>query len=160
MTIPIYDVSILPAIIYPMENIHEEPEIYLGNRAVTGYLSSDITIKARNDAHMALLYDFLITDCNYGLEPFLVPLPMFGVASGDNIKPTLLVRVSGPISMKTPGQTWTGQIKLERIGIIDYIVDNLGDFIVSDLGEYMITDGGDYIPTGKVINSYREVYYG
>lgn len=157
MTIPVYDLATLPPIIYPMENTQEETEVYLGGRAVTGYITADIKIKAKNDAQMEALYNFWVTDCNYGLEPFLVPLNMFG-KTDDPDHPTLLMKFSGPISASTQGCLWNSSIKLDRIGTIDYIIDAQGQFVVSDLGEYTIVDG-KYVPTGLVINSYREVLY-
>lgn len=157
MIIPIYDIATLPPIIYPMTNEQEETEIYLGGRAVTGYITADIKIKAKNDAQMEALYNFWVNDCNYGLEPFLIPLTMFGKA--DSIThPSLLMKFSGPITAETSGCLWNSSIKLDRIGTIDYVIDDQGNFIVSDLGEYTIVDG-KYVPTGLVINSFREVLY-
>lgn len=159
MTIPVYDITTLPAIIYPMTNEHEETTIYLGNRAVSGKIKAGLTIKARNDTATAALYDFWLTDCNYGLEPFLVPLPVFGRPTND-ADPSLLVRFAGPLALSKDGQIWNGSsIKVDIIGTIDYVIDDFGNFIVSDLGEYTVADS-DYVPTGNVINSYREVFYG
>jgi len=159
MTIPIYDIATMPAIIYPIANDHEETEIYLGNRAVTGYVTADITLKARNDAHIALLYDFWLTDCNYGLEPFLVPLPLFGRPTNEEL-PSLLVRFKGKMSVSKDNSLWSSSLQLDIIGTIDYIIDDEDNFVVADTGEYTVTNNGDYVPTGNIINSYREVFYG
>lgn len=159
MTIPVYDIATMPAIIYPMNNTHDETDLYLGNRAVTGKARADLTIKAKNDTAAAALYALWKDECNYGVEPFLVPLPFFG-REMDTAVPSLLVRFDGPFAISKDSQIWNGGIKIVVIGTVDYIVDNLGDFIVSDLGEYTVNDAGDYVPTGNIIESYREINYG
>lgn len=158
MTIPIYDITTLPAIIYPFDNSQAEAEIYLGNRAVTGYMKGGISIKCRNNADMKLLETFWRDTCNNGLEPFLIPLPFFGTEPDDPDLPELLVMFEGDFEFQAGGQIWNGDIGIVVLGTIDYIINDLGDFIVADTGEYTVTAGGDYEPTGNE-KQYREVFY-
>lgn len=158
MTIPIYDQTTLPCLSLPMKNTHGETARYLGNRAVTGDISLTVKVIPKSDIEAKALYDFWATDCNFGLEPFLAPIPIFG-NTVDKEFPKMLVQFYGHFSMDKNSVIWGTELKLKLIGTIDYVVDGLGDFIVSDAGEYTVTANGDYVPTGNTINSYREVVY-
>lgn len=158
MIIPIYDALVLPCVTYPMKNTHKKTKKYLGGYAVTGAVKIDLDIIAKSDAEANALYNFWLTDCNYGLEPFLIALPVFGMAT-DITAPDILVKFSGDFSADKDDLSWKSNIKLELIGTIDYIIDGNGDFVVSNTGEYTVADNGSYVPTGNVINSYREVFY-
>ncbi len=158
MIIPIYDPTLLPCITYPMKNTQVQTERYLGGRAVTGAVNIDISIMAKNNTELNALYNFWVNDCNYGLEPFLISLPIFGTTVIPEA-PDLLVQFSGDFSADKESLLWRSKIRLELIGSIDYIIDGNGDFIVSDTGEYTVTEDGSYAPTGNIINSYREVLY-
>lgn len=158
MTIPIYDTSTLPCITFPMKVTQEQSMRFLGGRAITGGVYVELSMIARTDAEENALYNFWATDCNFGLEPFLISLPIFGGVT-DALHPDLLLQFIGDISDTKDSTEWTTKRRFKVLGTIDYIIDVNGDFIVSDTGEYTVTAGGDYIPTGNIINSYREVLY-
>lgn len=158
MTIPVYDPTVLPCITYPMKNTQKKTKKYLGGRAITGKVNIDISILAKTNAELNALYDFWLTDCKYGLEPFLVALPVFGMTYTPEA-PDMLVKFVGDFSADKDSSAWKSKIKLELVGSIDYIIDDQGNFVVSDLGEYTVADDGSYVPTGNVINYYREVLY-
>lgn len=158
MTIPIYDPTVLPCIVDSINNTQKQTKKYLGGIAVTGAVNIDINIFANSDAELNALYSFWLNDCNYGTEPFLISLPVFGMPYALEA-PDILVRFKGDFSADKDSVYWKSNIKLELMGTIDYIIDGNGNFIVSDTGEYTVSDNGSYIPTGNVINSYREVLY-
>ncbi len=161
MTIPIYDSlnGTLPAISFPMKNKRKATKRYLGGEAMTRPAETTLSIIAKNDAQESAIDDFWRVDCNYGLEPFLIALPIFGKAT-DFTKPEILVRFVGDIEDSFDGHLWVTKRRIQILGSLDYIVDVNGDFIVSDTGEYIVTENGDYVPTGNHITSYRELTYG
>ena len=150
MIIPIYDMTILPCLSLPMKNTQKETKRYLGGIAMT----QEVIAQAN------AVYNFWATDCNFGLEPFLAPIPIMGDTIVDPSHPEMLVQFYGDFDITKSSAVWECEFKLKIIGTVDYIVDDLGDFIVSDAGEYTVTDSGDYIPTGNPITSYRKVLYG
>ncbi|MFT7880718.1 MAG: hypothetical protein ABXS91_10030 [Sulfurimonas sp.] len=152
MTIPIYDESILPCITFPLENTHQETKRYLGGKAITGEAYASISLIAKDDNEAKALYDFWVTDCNYGLEPFLIPLPVFG-RNADTSAPALLVKFIGDAKDTKVANHWTAKRKLKILGAIHYVIDDQGQFVVDDAGDYIITDSGE-------INTYKEVIYG
>lgn len=160
MTIPIYDITTntLPCITFPMKVTQEQTMRFLGGRAVTGGVYVELNMVSQTDAQEKALYDFWNTTLNGGLEPFLIALPIFGNVA-DAQHPDLLLQFIGDISDTKDSTEWTTKRRFKVLGTIDYIIDVNGDFIVSDTGEYTVTAGGDYIPTGNIINSYREVLY-
>lgn len=159
MTIPIYDKDTLPCILYPLVVRQEESMRFLGNRAITGATYIDLNLRPKTDAQENALYDFWKTTCNFGLEPFLIALPVHGRVI-DEAHPDLLVQFVGDFTDTKERGKWTTKRKIKVIGTIDYTVDIDGNFIVTDLGEYTVSAGGDYIPTGNIINTYKEVIYG
>jgi len=159
MAIPIYNIDTLPTITFPMKNTHVSTKKYLGGRAVTGEVEININLIANSNIELKALYDFWLTDCNYGLEPFVIPLPLFG-SEPSLTNPTLLVKFISDIETEKVSSIWRANLKLEVFGTLDYIINDLGEFVVTDNGEYTLGDGGEYVPTGNVINSYREVFYG
>lgn len=159
MTIPIFNKTALPCIQYPMKVTQEQSMRFLGGRAITGGVYVEMSLLAKSDAEEKALYDFWKDSCNFGLEPFLIALPIFG-NTFDEAHPDLLVQFVGDVSDNKEKGRWTTKRKLKVMGTLDYIIDVNGDFIVTSAGEYTVTAGGDYIPTGNIINTYREVVYG
>lgn len=160
MNTPIYDVSTLPCITYPMENKVEQTRKYLGGYAITGRTTATINVMAKSNAEEKALYDFWRTDCNYGLEPFLIPIPLFGDEVISPQAPTLLVKFKSDLKSTKESGRWKSSFEVEVFGLFIYIVDDQGNFVVDDTGEYKVLADGTYVPTGNVINSYRGVIYG
>lgn len=158
MTIPIYDTNILPCITHPMRNRHMRSKKYLGGIAVVGSAEATVNVIAENDTEISALYDFWRYDCNYGLEPFLIPLPLFGL-DFDPLYPNILVQFADDLNINKEDTVWTSSIKIKVLGTIDYIVDAQGNFIVSSAGEYTVDANGDYVATGNIIDTYRKVFY-
>lgn len=158
MTIPMYDYDVLPCITDPMKVTQEETERFLGGRALTGAVYAEINLIADTDAEEKALYDFWKDQCKYGVEPFLISLPIFG-NTFDITKPDILVQFVGEISGTRDGGRWTSKQKLKVLGTLAYTVDDQGNFIVTDAGAFVVTEGGDYVATGNAIESYREVLY-
>lgn len=159
MTIPIYDINTMPCITYPMKNTQVQTKKYLGGKARTQQVDIVINIMAKSDAEMLALYTFWKTECNYGLEPFLLPLPIFG-ETFNPAAPHILAKFNGDISVDKTGAVWEASMNILVLGTIDYIIDDFGNFIVSDTGEYMVDANDNYVATGNIVNSYREVLYG
>jgi len=159
MTIPIYDKATLPCIQYPFVVRQEESKRFLGGRAITGATFLELNFLSKSDAEENALYNFWKTGCNYGLEPFLIALPIHG-ASVDEAHPDVLVQwVDDFTDTKEKGR-WTTKRRVRVIGTIDYTIDEFGNFIVTDLGEYTVSPSGDYVPTGSIATIFREVLYG
>lgn len=153
-TIPIYDETILPCITYPMINKRKVSKRYLGNKGISGETYATVQLIAKTDSELAALTDFWLIDCNYGLEPFLIKLPMFGQ---EVTMPSILVKFIGDTSdSKNDDGTWRLTRELKILGNIVYIIDDNGDFITDDSGDFTITDDGDFISTEN-INTFRSV---
>jgi len=150
-TIHVYDETILPCITFPLDNTHEKSKRYLGNKALSGEIYANINLLPKNDTEMKALYDFWKDDCNYGLNPFLIPLPIFG-RTGDLEYPCLQVKFVEEIKSVKVDLHWTVKIKLKVLGNVYYIVDDVEDYIIDDSGNYVVTD----IET----NSFKEITYG
>lgn len=158
--IPIYDIATLPCITYPMDNVIEETKRYLGRYASTGTTSAGLNVIPSSDAQAKALYDFWRVTCNNGLEPFLIPLPLFGSTVANPATPSILVKFKGALSMSKQDIAWTCKFDVEVYGLVIYVIDDQGNFVTSDQGEYAMTPDGNYAPTGNIINTYRGVVYG
>jgi len=157
--IPIYNEATLPCLIYPMKNTQEPTKKYLGGKAISGRALATVNLVAESDAEMTALYEFFKTDCNYGLEPFLIPIPFFG-ADVEVETPAILVKQLGSLETdKTNSNKWKASLKLEILGDIDYVIDGEGNFVLSDSGDFVLSDSGDFVSTGNNVNSYREIFY-
>ena len=150
MSIPEYDLTLLPAIEYPYQNEKEATTKYLGGRAVTGEEYATLNIFMVSNAEALALYTFWKVDCNYGTIPFLAPIPLFGEVY-DKTMMTTMVQFIEDITADKIENHWKQGIKVKVLGTISYIVDDLGEYIVDDLGEYIVTD--------EVSNSNKEIVY-
>ena len=153
MIIPIYDETALPVIIHPVDNERGESIRYFGSKAITDGIKAKINIFPKTDTQMSALYDFWETDCNYGLDPFIIDIPVFGGAIGGETG--LLVRFQGKLSSSKVSMRWQQGIDLEVLGNVIYVVDDLGDVILDDAGDFITADG-DYVAT-QHITSYKEI---
>jgi len=159
MSIPTYDQENLPCVVFPLTNWREPTKRYLGNTAISGEIYAELSLKATSDEQMALFDDFWMSDCNYGLEPFLIALPVFGMTI-DTEYPRLLVQFVGDLKDTKNETSWDIKRKVKILGVICYVKDDDDNFIVSDSGDYTISDTGDYISTGNNIDTYKETIYG
>ena len=144
MIIPIYDETALPVIIHPVDNERGETVRYFGSKAITDGIKAKINIFPKTDTQMAALYDFWETDCNYGLDPFIINIPVFGGAIGGETG--LLVRFQGKLSSSKVSVRWQQGIDLEVLGNVIYVVDDALNDVISDGGDLVVSDG-DYIAT-------------
>ena len=144
MIIPIYDETTLPVIIHPVDNERGESIRYFGSKAITNGIKAKINIFPKTDTQMAALYDFWETDCNYGLDPFIINIPVFGGAIGGETG--LLVRFQGKLSSLKVSMRWQQGIDLEVLGNVIYVVDDSLNDVISDGGALVISDG-DYTAT-------------
>lgn len=149
MTIPVYDNTILPFVTISMINTVDIPKKYLGNKKVEGSKTVKMTTLAKNNAEIEALYLFWRDDCKYGIEPFLISLPIFGMPIANY--PNVLVRFSGNLAVNKENIHWTNEIELELIGTLNYTIDINGDFIVNNTGSYTVNGNGDYIPSECIL---------
>ncbi len=105
-----YDCTTLPPIVYPMTNTHIAPIKCLGNRAIVQEQLISINILASSNEKMQALYLFWRDDCNYGLDSFLVSLPLFGMETLSTNEIT--VRFKGDFISEADGGLWTQKIEL------------------------------------------------
>jgi len=137
----------------------EESMRFLGGRAITGATFIELNLRAKSDAQENALYSFWKNDCNYGLEPFLIALPIHGAAV-DEAHPDVLVQWVDDFTDTKERGKWTTKRRIRVIGTIDYTIDVDGNFIVTANGEYTVSESGDYVPTGSIATIFREVLYG
>ncbi|MDD5359496.1 MAG: hypothetical protein PHI79_08110 [Sulfurovaceae bacterium] len=157
MTIPIWNAS-LPRIVFPIKSGQESSKRYFGKKAITRGATAIMEIAGVTNSTATALYDFWKNDCNYGLDPFLIPLPFFGQEI-DTEKPNLLVQFVGTLEIN--GEIiWTSSINLTVLGTIQYVVDDeTKDFIINDeTSDFVIVDD-NLIATPRNIN-YKGVLYG
>ena len=159
-TLPIYLETTLPCLVYPMDNEHEPTVRGLGGKATVGRSLASVNYTAESDAEIAALEAFLNTECNYGLDPFLIPIPFFGEAV-TVATPAILVQLRGGVKAAKPKFTmWTGSLSLEVLGKIDYTIEAGGDFTLHATGDFTFDVDGNLVSTGlTTINSYREIFY-
>jgi len=156
-TIPIYDPATITPLRYPMANTHEGVTYYLGGKALVERATATVNLKPRNNAEALALYTFWRDTCNFGIDPFLICLPIFG-REDSQTTPQTLVRFEPGLTMNKVSLMWNASINLEVLGQID---DVTGDFIIDDLtSDYIIDADNNFIATGNNINSYRGVSYG
>ena len=156
MTIPIYDQVVLPKVVLPLKNTNESSTKYLGTRGITGMVYSDIILKSSTNSGVAALETFWRDECNYGLEPFIISLPIFGASSSV----TLLVKFYDNLNDSKDKGVWTLKRKLVILGEVVYTIDDDGNFILSDEGQFILNDVGDYVALMSKINTNKEISYG
>lgn len=159
MTIPIYDTSTLPIISLPLKDTKTRTMRYLGNRGITGDIQADVELKASSDSQVAALYIFWKDECNYGLEPFIMPLPIFGRPTDVNAPDLLVMFTKESKDTKTQGQ-WSSKRTLKILGKVVYTINIDGDFILSDEGQFTLDDNGNYIALTSRLHTNKEIYYG
>ena len=155
-TIPIYDETTLPCITYPYSNTRQPTKKYLGRRAVVGEVTATINLIATSDAEVLALNTFFESECNFGLEPFLINLPILGVELPEQAA-TLAKFIGEVTDTKNANGTWTASRQLKVLGTIIYVIDDQDQFILSDEGDFIFADNGDYLSTGTPLNAYREI---
>ena len=172
---PIYNEDVLPCLSFPFSNTQEQTTKYLGGKARTGRVIGDVKISAEDDAGIKALYEFWKQQCNYGLEPFLMPIPVFG-EDVDTVHPAILVKFLGELTAEKAVRGWDCPFKIEILGDVHYVVTDAGDYVLSDsdtlvcsetvlcletlgTGDYIINDDGDFVATGNNVNSYKEILW-
>tara|TARA_R110000772_G_scaffold5454_1_gene19453 strand:- start:2851 stop:3858 length:1008 start_codon:yes stop_codon:yes gene_type:complete len=164
MTIPYYNEDILPCISYPMSNSSEIPKRYLGSKAITHTPIVEIETIAKTGAEMSALHDFWELDCNYGLDPFVIGLPIFG-DEGDgslNFNYFLVRFMDDTKDVKDP-MVWKSKRKMKVLAEVYVIVDDAGNIVVSDGGNLLqnavITDIDYSLGEVTSINGYKQIIY-
>lgn len=147
---PEYDLATLPALTIPYEDKQEVTKKYLGNRASTGqeYLNFDIFMV--DNTERKALYDFWKDDCNYGAEPFLAPLPLFGEVYVKTM-PNVVVQFIDEVSVAKQDIHWSTTISVKVIGTVDYVYDDALAYITDDSGAFIYAD--------STSNSNKEITY-
>ena len=123
MSYPVFDPSVMPFRLIPIEIQRKETKRYLANRALGG--SGHITLKiisvdGLDSAKMNALYDFWKNDCQYGIQPFLISLPFFGSLGINDVNPDLLVRFASDLSSSYEN-AWETTLKLKIIANAEYV---------------------------------------
>jgi hypothetical protein len=155
-TIPIYDQTVLPCVTFPMVNTRAKTTRYLGQRAITGDIYAELNMVGEDNQQVKALDDFWKNECNYGLEPFLIRLPVFGRSTDVDI----LVTFSNDIKDTRNVTRWDLKRKIKVLGLVVYTIDGNGDFILSDEGHYVLDDDGNYIALKSKAKIYKEITYG
>lgn len=158
MTIPVYDPSILPCITYPMVCTQEATRKYLGGIALTGKTYAEISTSSRSNEEQFALYSFWKDTCNHGLEPFLIPLPVFGEMASDKY-PAMFVRFIGEIKSTKESSAWKNKFKLEVIATTRYTIDGVGSFVVATVDDLILDGQGNYVASNIELNSYKEIVW-
>lgn len=157
-TIAVYDETALPCLSYPFDNTEEHTKKYLGGEAMTGGAYATISITQMTDLEMQAVHEFRRVDCNSGLDPFLLPIPYFGLDVNVDL-PAVLVQFKSEFKSSRQKGYWSTSFKVEILGNIVYTIDDLGNYVVTDAGDFVVSDGGDFVSTGNNINSYKEVLW-
>lgn len=158
MTIPVYNLNELPCITYPMVCTQESTKKYLGGSAITGKIYADINTISKSNEEQYALYSFWKDTCNHGLEPFLMPLPVFGEMASARF-PAMFVRFMGDIKSTMKENVWENKFKLEVIATTRYNIDNVGSFVVTTVDDLILDGQGDYVATNIELNSYKEIIW-
>jgi len=152
MAIPFYDETNLPCITFPMENVHSQSKRYLSNKALTGKVYATMNIIAKTDADMNALHTFWRVDCNYGLEPFILSVPLFGM-SPSSVE--FLTQFLGDFVVTKVDNHWTAKIKVAIKTPMMFVKDDAGERITDDNGDYIFTDSSLHPSTDNIISYIR-----
>ena len=156
---PYYDECVLPTIVHPFTTIIEEPRKYLGNTAVTKNRYLTINFSAIDNDSIAALNSFWVNECNYGKDPFVVSIPLFGKKSNSGIPSGFLVKFIEQIENSKDDYTWKSSTKLRIISEVTTILDDNGNILVDDYGNVIVLDTiSETNFTG--ISNYRKVVFG
>ena len=139
MSYPIYNLNILPAITLPYKDKREVSKKYLGGRALTGEVYLDFDVFMESNTERKALYDFWKNDCNYGTQPFLIPLPLFG-ETYDKDRPNVLALFTKEIEANKQDIHWTATTSVKAVGTIEYIQDDSSAYITDDSGAFIYND--------------------
>ena len=151
--IPIYDEDVLPKAILPLTDTRELPSRYIGGRRVTMGMSTKVKLQSTNNDEVVALEEFWRTSCNYGLEPFIMKLPVFG--RGTSVD--LLVKFVGDISDTVEGFVWNSTRSLDILGELSYNTDSIGYFILDTLGHFTFDAAGNYIAVMGNVHIFKEI---
>lgn len=158
MTIPVYNIETMPVITYPLVCTQEETKKYLGNIAITGAVFSDVNTVSVSDEQQNNLFTFWRDTCNYGTEPFMIPLPLFGEMIGEEY-PALFVKFIGGVKSTKKSSLWENKFKLEVIAKTSYNLDNIGNIIVPTIDDFILDGQGNYLPSNEVLTSYKAIVW-
>lgn len=117
MAIPIYDTETLPCITFPLKTTYEQSQRYLGGQASTGRLLAEINLIAKNNEEINAFYSFWKTDCNFGLNSFLIPIPVFGDTNTVTTNGGFVVKMIGNLSADKVDGHWTCKLDVEIIDV-------------------------------------------
>jgi len=149
MATAFYDEALLPCITYPMENVHTKSKRYLGNVALTGKVYATINMVAKTDSDMDNLHIFWRVDCNYGLDPFIIAIPIFGMPTSSL---DILCQWVGDFTPTKVDTHWTIKQKLKILSPIQVVKDDVGDYVRDDNGNYIYTDISLHTTTDNIIS--------
>lgn len=151
--IPIYDPISLPCISTPFSDTQVATSRYLGRKAFSNDVYADLKMTTDSNDEAYALELFWREECNYGLEPFIIHLPVFGIDT--NID--LLVMFRGEIKDIKNEFIWNSSRSLKILGKIVYVVDGNGDFTLSQEGDFVLDEDSNYVALPSKI--YKELTY-
>lgn len=138
-----------------MSNRTEQAQRYLGRKAVTGGVKAELNIISATKAEVNALELFFKDECNNGLEPFIIKLPLFGKEEAN-----LLVMFTGTLTDIQNEVVSNLRRSIKVLGLVVYTTDTNGDFILSDKGHYVLDDEGNYIALKSQVDIHKEITYG
>ena len=146
MAIPFYDITPnLPCVTFPLESKHTKSKKYLGYKALTGYVYATLNFTAKNDEETNALHTFWRVDCNYGLEAFIIKMPLFGFPTGDM---DYLVQFVDDFVTNKGEIVTTIKMKVKVISPVTLIYNDDGYYVLDNNGDY-VYNGIDRIDNNK-----------
>jgi len=135
MIYPVYDIELLPCIKSEAQYLQERTRKFLGGETLVGDKYITINITSDELDKVQALYYLWETSCNFGVEPFVITVNLFG-------EPTnCVVKFVEDLVMNVSDLEYNSTIKLEFIDEIFYLVDDAGAYIVDDSQIYLYTEG-------------------
>lgn len=152
MALPFYDETTLPCFNLPFENQHTRSKKYLGRKALTGKVYATLNFTVLNDDEMNALHEFWRVDCNYGTEPFVADIPLFGKNLTTEGELAFIVMWHDDFKPTKVDLHWTLKIRIRILAPIVYVLDDLGNYITNDAGERIYTDSSLHTATDNIID--------
>jgi len=97
---------------------------------------------------MQALHTFWRTTCNYGVAPFVLPVPMFGM---DVDEINFLAQWIGDFKPSKVDTHWTVRPKVRLFSQVFFVKDDAGELITDDNGDYVFADGSLTTAADKII---------
>lgn len=152
MSIAYYDETVLPCFTLPMENVHTRSKKYLGRKALTGKVYATLNFTILSDAEMDALHIFWRHTCNYGTEPFVATLPIFGMRKETGYDVAFICMWHDDFKPNKVDLHWTLSIKIRLLARVEWVTDDAGNYITNDNGDRIYTDNSLHPATDNIID--------